>query len=177
MKATLTLVILMTFVLGAALIGGAIAQPAALDAGTPDAVSAPASVDTTATEPAASETAVVPAAPEKPIDQGKALYKSVKGGEWLLAFGFLGMLLGSLARFAFGKKWAFLKTKAGGYTIAGFTGMGILGALIIEAGAFSVSMIPTAVTGMLAAMALHGPAKGLKKKMAGAPKAETLIGE
>lgn len=172
MKTTLSLIVLMTSILGFMLVGNALAQ--SIDAGP--AIEAP-----TEAEPApevapaepASEEAAAPVAtateapPEKVLDQGKALYKSVKGGEWLLAFGFLGMLLGSIARFAVGKKWEFLKTKAGGYTIAGFTGLGILGALIIEAGAFSVSMVPTAITGMLAAMALHGPAKAVKEKLKG----------
>ena len=77
------------------------------------------------------------------------------------------MLLGSLARFTVGKKWKFLTSKAGGYTIAGFTGMGILGALIVEAGAFSVSMLTPAILATTAAMAMHGPAKALKKKFTG----------
>lgn len=171
MKASLSLLVLFVFITGLALVGSAIAQP--IDAGP--AIAEPASPAEPVAEPAAEAPApdtAEPVAekaevPDNALDQGKALYKNVKGGYWLLAFGFFGMILGSAARFAFGKKWAFLKTKAGGYTIAGFTGMGILGGLIVEAGAFSVSMIPTAVAAMLAAMAMHGPAKGLAKKMSG----------
>ena len=171
MKAILSLIILLTAVFGFALVGSALAQP--MDAG-------PAIEEVAAADPAPVEAVVVdtPVAeaepapvPEKPLEQGKALYKSVKGGEWLLAFGFLGMLLGSIARFALGKKWKFLTSKAGGYTIAGFTGMGSLGGLIIEAGSFSMSMVPTALTVMLAAMALHGPAKAAKDKLKGTSEA------
>lgn len=175
MKATLSLLVLMTFISGFVLIGTAIAQDDAGPTATEEAPTPPElPAATDATEP---DTAETPSdtgeeaknqAPEDPLDQGKGLYTSVKGGYWLLAFGFFGMILGSVARFAAGKKWDFIKTKAGGYTIAGFTGMGILGGLIIEAGSFSVSMLPTALTATLAAMALHGPAKAVKKKLTGA---------
>ncbi len=174
MKTTLSLLILMTFIFGFVMVGNAIAQD---DAGPTAVEESP-----TVTElPDTPEVEVESATPsdidgealsesvthEKPIDQGKGLYNSIRGAEWLVAFGFLGMLLGSLARFATGKKWDFIKTKAGGYTIAGFTGMGILGGLIVEAGSFSVSMISPALMATLAAMALHGPAKAIKKKLAG----------
>ena len=161
MKATLSILILATLFLGFAFVGSALAQPE--DAGA---------VATDAQAAAATETeAPKAAAPEKITDQGKGLYDSVKGGHWVLAFGFFGMLLGSIARFAGGKKWGFLKTKAGGYTIAAFTGLGILGLLIIEAGTFSASMVPTAIIGMTTAMALHGPAKAVTKKLSDTPEA------
>ncbi len=169
MKATLSLLTLITFIIGFAFVGSAIAQD---DAGSTSAEESPVpeadTADTLANDATEEAKNKVP---ENAIDQGKGLYTSVKGAEWLLAFGFLGMLLGSLGRWATAKKWNFIKTKAGGYTIAGFTGLGILGGLIVEAGAFSTSMLPTAITGMLAAMALHGPAKAAKDKLQGTSKA------
>lgn len=178
MKATLSLLVLMTFISGFVLIGTAIAQDDAGPTATDEAPTPPELPTADIPEPDTAETpsdtgeeGAKNQAPEDPIDQGKGLYTSVKGGYWLLAFGFFGMLLGSAARFAVGKNWDFIKTKAGGYTIAGFTGMGILGGLIIEAGSFSVSMLPTALVATLAAMALHGPAKAVKKKLTGATEA------
>lgn len=169
MKASLSLLILMTFVLGIALVGNAIAQPS--DGGT--AIAEPA----TPAEPAAEPDTAEPAAEEaesiadKPLEQGKALYKNIKGGHWLLAFGFFGMILGTAAKLTIGKKWKFLTSKAGGYTFAGFTGMGALGTLIVEAGAFSVSMLAPALLAMTAAMAAHGVAKDVKKKLKGTSEA------
>ena len=171
MKTTFSTLILATFLMGFFLVGNAIAQDSD---GGPTA----AEVDLASTAPEAtpepSETASEPVttgsestAPTKPVDQGKGLYDSVKGGEWLLAFGFLGMLLGSIARFIIGRKWDFIKTKTGGYIISAGVGLGTLGTLIIEADGFSMSMLSPAILATTAAMALHGPAKGLKKKLVG----------
>lgn len=171
MKTTFSTLILATFLMGIFLVGNAIAQTH--DGGpTADEVEAAPTTPEAKTEPveAASEPTSEPSeavAPTKPLDQGQGLYKSVKGGEWLLAFGFLGMLLGSLSRWVIGSKWDFIKTKTGGYFISAGVGLGVLGTLIIEGGGFSASMLPTAITATLAAMAMHGPAKGLKKKLTG----------
>ncbi len=167
MKTTLALIILITSTL---FVGSALAQtddtgPALEEPAEPAPALDTAPVATGSEE--AAPAAVEAAAPDKPLEQGKGLYKSVKGGEWLLAFGFLGMILGSIARFTIGKKWKFLTSKAGGYTIAGFTGVGILGTLIVEAGAFSMSMLTPAILATTAAMAMHGPAKAIKNKLVG----------
>ena len=81
------------------------------------------------------------------------------------------MLLGSISRFIVGRKWKFIETDAGGYVIAAFTGMGILGGGIIESGSLSMQVAVLALVGTLTAMGLHGPAKALKKKMVAIPNA------
>lgn len=105
--------------------------------------------------------------PVDPLDQGKGAYEAVRSGQWMMAAAFASMLLGSLARWAGGYKWKFLKSEAGGYTIAIFTGLGSLGAGYIESGALSVQLLMIAMTTMFASMGMHGPAKSLVKKNTG----------
>ncbi len=106
--------------------------------------------------------------PVDPLEQGKGAYGAVENGQWLLAFAFASMLLGSAARWLGGKKWGFLATEAGGYAMAVFTGLGAFGAGYIEAGAFSIPLVMTALITMLSAMGMHGPAKSVVKKSTGA---------
>lgn len=106
-------------------------------------------------------------APVDPLEQGKGAYEAVRSGQWMMAVAFASMLLGSLARWAGGYQWKFLKSEAGGYTIAIFTGLGSLGAGYIESGALSVQLLMIAMTTMFASMGMHGPAKSLVKKNTG----------
>jgi hypothetical protein len=166
MRASLSLLVLLTFVLGAAFVSSAIAQPAG------DEAAAVETVPIVPALPAAAEAEEAPAttpAPEKPADQAKGIFDSVKGGEWVLAFGFLAMLLGSVGRWLFGMKWAFIKTKAGGYVIAASTGLGVLGVGIVESGSFSFGLVPIAATAMFAAMGIHTPAQAVTQKLKKAP--------
>ena len=184
MRTSLTLLCLMTFVLGFALIGDALAQPdnptsAISDAGAAleDGAAAPA-------EPAAeseptpeesapeSEPAPEEAAPEapSPTDQAKGFIAAVKGGHWLLAFGFLSMLIGSILRYLMKMKWKFWDTKAGGYVVAGSMGLATLGAMIVATGSFSVEILWMAILATTAAMGLHGPAQAAKNKVVAKPK-------
>ena len=187
MKMTLSILVAALIVVGFGLIGDALAQP-----DNPSPAATVASGDGSAADEAKPEDAKPdetkpdenkpsePAgeakkegeeeaegeAPEGPVDQAKGLYSSIRGGQWILALGFFGMLLGSIGRYAFSRKWDFWKTKAGGYTIAGITGMALLGAgLVTNGGSFSMELLASVVTATLAAMAMHGPAKAVTAKM------------
>ncbi len=151
MKTTLALLILMTSIFGFVLIGNALAQPA----------------DTKPTATSVEKSATEEATPPKTLDQAKGVYNSVKGGHWMLTLAFVGKLFGSAGRWLAAKRWDFITTKAGGYLIAASTGVGILGAGIVESGSFSVDLLSIAVTTMLGAMGLHGPVKALKEKVKG----------
>lgn len=134
-------------------------QPAA-DAAADDP-SQPDGADEKAAETGGDE---APGADISPADQATGLFVSIKGGQWLLALGFLLMIVGSVARWALSRGWDFWETKAGGYTIAASLGLATLGAGIVTEG-FSFELLATAAAAALSAMALHGPAKAAKNKI------------
>lgn len=163
---TIMMIVPLTFAL---FLGGGDASASALDAGV--AAITPSSATPVAPEAVSVDTPVKEAAPVTAdevgvVESATGAYKSIKGGQWILALGFMGMLFGSCGRWLVGKKWAFIHTKAGGYVIAGATGAGILGAGIVGTGSMSMELIPIAVAATLAAMGLHGPAQGVKNKLA-----------
>lgn len=122
-------------------------------------------------------TAVVPAdhpaivSPDNPIDQAKGGYSAVKGGHWMLAFGFLAMLIGSAGRWLLAKKWDFIETQAGGYIIAISAGLGVLGGGIVEMGGLSMNLVFLALTATFTAMGMHGPVTAALDKVKKAPEA------
>jgi len=149
MKATFSLLTMMIIFVGFTLVGDALAQPNPPEAAgessggdsAADEEKAPAPTEeqpSTDTEgekakdgeetEAASGKAEEAEPPAGVVDQAKGLYSAVKGGKWVMAFALLAMLLGSIGRFLFARKWKFWKTKKGGYVIAGVTGLALLGA-------------------------------------------------
>lgn len=180
MRTSLTLLCLMAFVLGFALIGDAIAQPdnptpAASDTGsdTESGETAPAEPTAEPAEEAEAPPVEAELATEEPsvgevIDQGKGFFSNAKGGHWLLAFGFFAMFVGSVVRYLMKLKWKFWDSKTGGYVVAGSMGMATLGASVVATGSISVEAIWFAVSTTAIAMGLHGPAKAVKNKLKGA---------
>lgn len=188
MKLTLSLLTLLVVFVGFALIGDALAQPdnpspaATEDSGDGSAADEAKPEDTKADEAKPEDKPSEPAseekeageekaegeaaeAPEGAVDQAKGLFSSVKGGQWMLAFGFMAMLVGSILRYAMKLKWKFWESEAGGYTIAGITGLAALGANIVSSGSFSMDGLMLAATIMITAMGLHGPGKAVAKKL------------
>lgn len=183
MKATFSLFCLMIIVVGFALVGDAIAQPdnpspaatetsgsgSAADEAKPPEEPKPSANEAKPTkaegEPSDAKAEEEKGEAAKAIEQGHGLFSSVKGGHWLLAFGFLGMLIGSALRLGLVQKWDFWGTKAGGFTMAGLVGVASLGAEIVTAGGFTVEGLAAALTVLAGAMASHGPAKAIKDKV------------
>ena len=191
MKATLSLMTLMIIVIGFALVGDALAQPdnpspaatetsgdgsAADEAAKPEEPKTedpkPDEAKPTEAEGAPSDEAKEEAkketeagATEDPVDQAKGLFASLKGGKWMLAFGFFAMLIGSILRWGLKMKWAFWESKAGGYTVAGIMGLATLGTDIVMSGSLTMNGFVAAATVALTAMGLHGPTKALKEKV------------
>ena len=191
MKMTMTFLTLVVIVTGFALVGDALAQPtnpspAASDTSGGDSAADEAKpeeakpdeakpTESEPSEPAAGTTEEGKKeegkveAPEKATDQASSLFASIKGGQWLLAFGFFAMLLGSILRYAMKLKWKFWDSKTGGYVIAGVTGLAALGVSVVTTGSFSMDGVMAAATIMLTAMGLHGPAKAAKEKVKPSP--------
>lgn len=181
MKTTMSLVCLIIVFVGFALVGDAIGQPndptpAASDTSGGDSSSE--SGDKTEAKPDESKPAEDKSEPseaktekeetkETPTgiaEQGKALYSASKNGDWMIAIALLMMLIGTAARWLVGKKWAFLKSKAGGYSIAIAMGLGILGTGMYEVG-FSLGLLMNAVLVTTSSMGLYGAAKDSKESL------------
>lgn len=180
MKATMTMLVILLVVAGMGLVGDAFAQPA-----DPAAAASELSGDGSAAEgtkpetkesdeatapedkPSAAEEAKEKEAPEGVAEQGKALYSAAKDGDWMIVLALAMMLIGTIGRWAVGKKWEFLKSKSGGYMVAIAMGIGILGTGMYQVG-FSLGLLMNAALVTTSSMGLYGAAKDAAKKPASA---------
>ncbi|MDP2607251.1 MAG: hypothetical protein Q8S00_32340 [Deltaproteobacteria bacterium] len=103
-----------------------------------------------------------PADEDSVVDSAKGAITSLKGGKAILGLGFIALFLGAVGRKLVGLKWNFWKSKAGGYTIAVFSGLTLFGTGTISNGSFSLDVLLNSVVVVLVAMGLHGPAKSAK---------------
>ena len=187
MKATFSLLILMTIAIGFVLVGNAFAQPddptsAASDSGPTSPESGEAKTEDTKpdeTKPAEGEPSEegeeaegkeegdTESAEPTPAEAASGFVQALRSGKWLTAVGFGCMLIVWFLRSFLLKSWKWAQTKKGGIILGGVVAvLSVVGLPLISGAGLSLDMFLAAFNALAMSGALWGWTKDAKEAMA-----------